>query len=690
MFNWKLKATNAIYLEDGNGQEGRPFKSRFLQAGLVKYDFGVCLLKKETIDKFVNTFVECPVIIDHKDNLTEADRVGTIQKIWFSSDDGWFWCSGIITDEKAIDLIEKGYNVSCQYRITDYIDNDEGKLHNANPYDKEILDGVFEHLAIVENPRYEDAFIAVNAYIAANKDNNMNKDKDMKWITTKTKVHVPIKDGQSEEEAIAEFFDKKNKSYEERTEEKNKQISKDYALMRSKDFVKSIKDYPNSQKEIVFTNDDYTWILVESWKKGEEGWDLVKAGKVIQHFNDRYEAYDAHDKGYFADVDAMDKEKTFAEKKADIRPVKIKKSEIPQFENKKELSNWMKAQFEELGSVKIDDTGVDLKLSAGKANREAIKRRSAKEENKAVVAKFKEIVSQAIKKDGRKADDRHNKDQEIYFNKFQIDGEDYEVEIFVDMPDGRDTNSYYAGHNASKIRIAPCDTMDAQNELSQFELFHHAKGATSIIPHLEINFNPNITISKGTDKYNKVFDYIRNTKGESMDNETKGLFSALLDALKARNEADDEKEKDKEDEKATNEDVDKRKLIDEVGEILKGKVDEEVWRTIIGKIEEAAYDKSEAGTADNKAKNEDEEDDKDKKEDEKADEEAKNKCRNEEEEKLYEELKEKVEKDAENKKAKNSLDALVNQLYKAAEKEFEPAYISPKKGIELGEQIYGR
>lgn len=33
---------------------------------------------------------------------------------------------------------------------------------------KEILDGVFEHLAIVENPRYEDAFIAVNAYIAKN------------------------------------------------------------------------------------------------------------------------------------------------------------------------------------------------------------------------------------------------------------------------------------------------------------------------------------------------------------------------------------------------------------------------------------------------------------------------------------------------------------------------------------------
>lgn len=170
-----IKVQNAIYLEDANGQEGRSFKSRFLQAGLVKYDFGVCLLKKETIDKFVNTFMECPVIIGHKDDITENDVVGTIQKIWFSSDDGWFWCSGIITSKKAIELIENGYNVSCQYRITDYSENTEGKLHNANPYDKEILDGVFEHLAIVENPRYEDAFIAVNAYI--------DKDKEfIKWF----------------------------------------------------------------------------------------------------------------------------------------------------------------------------------------------------------------------------------------------------------------------------------------------------------------------------------------------------------------------------------------------------------------------------------------------------------------------------------------------------------------------------
>lgn len=172
MFNWGIrqdtKAVNAIILGEGDNK-GRPFKSRFLQAGLVKYDFGVCLLQKESIDKFIDTFRGCPVVINHKDNITEADKVGVINNIWFSEQDGWFWCDGVLTDEEAVKLIEdKEYNVSCQYAITDYSVNREGKLHNGNPYDKEILDGLFEHLAIVENPRYEGAYIAVNAYIAKN------------------------------------------------------------------------------------------------------------------------------------------------------------------------------------------------------------------------------------------------------------------------------------------------------------------------------------------------------------------------------------------------------------------------------------------------------------------------------------------------------------------------------------------
>lgn len=161
-----MKAENRIDLNIDNKGKGRRFESRFLQAGLVKYSFGVCLLSKEVIDRFAYKFVGCPVIIDHKDITDENakdERVGVISKVWFNEFDGWFWCEGVVFDDEAISLIkDKGYNVSCQYNIDDYTENSAKALHNGNPYDITILDGTPEHLAIVKSPRYEEALIAVN------------------------------------------------------------------------------------------------------------------------------------------------------------------------------------------------------------------------------------------------------------------------------------------------------------------------------------------------------------------------------------------------------------------------------------------------------------------------------------------------------------------------------------------------
>lgn len=59
---------------------------------------------------------------------------------------------------------------------------------------------------------------------------------------------------------------------------------------------------------------------------------------------------------------------------------------------------------------------------------------------------------------------------------------------------------------------------------------------------------------------------------------------------------------------ATDEDVDKRKLIDEIGGILSGKVDEEIIRTVLKKAEEIAYNDSTAETADDEEETEEKED----------------------------------------------------------------------------------
>ena len=182
MFNWKKEETaqNAIYLDKEMGGKGRQFKSRFLTPGLVKYDYGVCLLTKENADKFIQDFVGCPVIINHQDVTDENAKeisVGNIFSVWFDEKDGYYWCNGIITDKDAIKLIDKGYSVSCQYTITEYSDNNSGALHNGNPYDKIIENGRPEHLAIVNNPRYEGAIIAVNAINVSEKKEESEKEE---------------------------------------------------------------------------------------------------------------------------------------------------------------------------------------------------------------------------------------------------------------------------------------------------------------------------------------------------------------------------------------------------------------------------------------------------------------------------------------------------------------------------------
>ena len=249
MFEWK--ASNGIILgAEETGGKGRQFKARFLVPGLVKYDYGVCLLTKENADKFIQEFVGCPVVIDHQDvtddNVKEIGA-GDIFSVWFDDKDGYYWCNGIIRDKKALELINQGYSVSCQYVITEYSDNTTGALHNGNPYDKVIENGRPEHLAIVKNPRYEGAIIAVNAIMATNED---------RWITIHPNGedekgrHLLLKDGETPKEAIERTYGKGNKSeskekYVGLSEKEYSELAKEY-----RDIVKTDKLSPKQVKRL--------------------------------------------------------------------------------------------------------------------------------------------------------------------------------------------------------------------------------------------------------------------------------------------------------------------------------------------------------------------------------------------------------------------------------------------------------
>lgn len=166
-----------------------------------------------------------------------------------------------------------------------------------------------------------------------------------------------------------------------------------------------------------------------------------------------------------------------------------------------------------------------------------------------------------------------------------------------------------------------------------------------------------------TDTQEDVNPDVKNNKAEN----NKENEMALLDELKKLvNRVENKGENDMD--KVENGKVDKRKLIDEIGGILKGKVDDELIRTIIGKAEEIAYEESEAGTADNKkAKNETEEK-----------EIAANKCAKNEDKKENED-------DEKKDKAENSMDD-VRQVVNSSCTVDNCAYITLEECLKMGKK----
>ena len=138
---------------------GNRFESRFIEPGLISYeDHGGDkeLLTKETLDTFTSTFVGKPLIVRHNGKTTE----GTITRVWWNPEDAWYWCEGELQGADARTRINEGWSVSCGYNITES-DETGGEWH-AMPYARRILAFEGEHLAIVENPRYEGASIRLN------------------------------------------------------------------------------------------------------------------------------------------------------------------------------------------------------------------------------------------------------------------------------------------------------------------------------------------------------------------------------------------------------------------------------------------------------------------------------------------------------------------------------------------------
>lgn len=151
------------------------YRALHITPGVVDYTDGdqreTVLIKKPALDSMNRSFLGKPVFnFTHKTidpevafNFTgeesEKHAVGVISDVGYDAESGYYFADMMIWDEETQNNIANGFGVSNAY-IPEVAD---GGIYNNVPYDEEVVDGEYHHMAVVEDPRYGDVRIFENS-----------------------------------------------------------------------------------------------------------------------------------------------------------------------------------------------------------------------------------------------------------------------------------------------------------------------------------------------------------------------------------------------------------------------------------------------------------------------------------------------------------------------------------------------
>ena len=118
------------------------------------------LVNEDAIRSMNKSFTGRPVYVDHVEGVDlgkireEAD--GFVVESFYNAIDGKTWVRFIIVSDKGHEAIRSGWKLSNAYIPKSF---GGGGLWHGVEYDKEVMSGEYEHLAIVQNPRYAESIV---------------------------------------------------------------------------------------------------------------------------------------------------------------------------------------------------------------------------------------------------------------------------------------------------------------------------------------------------------------------------------------------------------------------------------------------------------------------------------------------------------------------------------------------------
>ena len=138
---------------------GKVIRMPAMRAGLCEYpeDNERVLLSQETLAAMAPTMRGCAVVLNHQivdSSNVEQLHVGRVADMEYNAERGEWDALFVVDDQQAVDKLNQGWGISTAYRIKD---SGPGATLNNVPYQREVRGAVYDHLAIVPNPRYEMA-----------------------------------------------------------------------------------------------------------------------------------------------------------------------------------------------------------------------------------------------------------------------------------------------------------------------------------------------------------------------------------------------------------------------------------------------------------------------------------------------------------------------------------------------------
>lgn len=158
------KLINGKTVTNSTSQYPKIFYARHIGEGVVRYlnaegGEDILFISNDTLKKMNASFAGKPVYINHRDvplSQMKENAAGYVVESFYLPEDGKQWLKMIITDDEAFRVISEGCAVSNAYNVKEF--GQGGQWHNLE-YKSEVLDGEYEHLALVDDPRYEEAEI---------------------------------------------------------------------------------------------------------------------------------------------------------------------------------------------------------------------------------------------------------------------------------------------------------------------------------------------------------------------------------------------------------------------------------------------------------------------------------------------------------------------------------------------------